>query len=55
MREFTDKCYDDIVGDLGMNNNHDPEYQEFYMSKQDFHCTYRAHFKTSISGKRQAT
>ncbi len=52
LRDFTDTCYNDIAGDLGMNNDEDPE---FYMSEAEFHCTYGAYFKTCLSGKRQAT
>ena len=55
MRKCTDECCDDIAGGLGIDNNHDPEYQEFYMTKTDFHRIHRAYFKEVISGKRQAT
>jgi DNA repair exonuclease SbcCD ATPase subunit len=53
LRDYTDKCYADIAGKLGINNME--EMEDYYISEPDFHRTYGAYFKVCLSGKRQST
>jgi hypothetical protein len=53
LRDYTDTCYADIAGKLGINNNE--EMEEYYISEQDFHRTYGTYFKQCLSTKRQST